>query len=207
MERFAERDVKLWRAWMDGETEYASAKFSDQDQLIYYRDGVNNGTYSWRTSSLAYFQRAVMRAPLLLDLESSPEKLAEAKLWMIRDLGKSAHNHMVLLVYAQLHHLGGEWREVYREVIEEVGGLLSPLDDKEVLKFKDLSREVLSEGEEYYQALEVLQDEGEYEGLRASALARAVYMNSGFLGATAEFGWSKPGLGSSDDVKPWDIAG
>jgi hypothetical protein len=48
MERFSPEDIERWKIWMgfDGETGYALTKFTHQDQLLYFMDGVNDGTYS-----------------------------------------------------------------------------------------------------------------------------------------------------------------
>jgi len=203
MERFTERDIELWRQWMgtSGETGHALTKFTHEDQLAYFADGVNDGTYSWRTSSLGYFDRAIQKRPLLEVFEGT--KLDNVRLQISRNLGKSAHNHMVLIVYADMFFAGHDPAVGYEGVLDEVGRGLKFPEASELQKFISPDRTLIKEGLEYYEELQRLQDEAEYLGLRALALDRACYMNSGFLAATQTFGWSKPGSSSTDDVEAW----
>ena len=101
--RFTERDIELWRKWMDIETVYARGKFKDEENQGHMEEGINRGVFNWGASASGYMGRALDMREVQ---QGYPDGFDRSKLKVSRDFGKSAHNHCVCAVFAPMYFCG-----------------------------------------------------------------------------------------------------
>ncbi len=210
MERFTERDIKLWREWMDGENSYTQgdeshpAKFTAEEQSKRITEGILKDSPSFGEGANGRLRRFLSTGPLLRE---APLKFEEVKYKVVRDLGKSAHNHYVALVFLAHTFRGEPLEGAFSGVLDGLEAILSANAQDPLLleRFTQLDLTLGGDNIAAFQMLQSLQDRGDIKGLEDGLYDQTAKVHAGFIAVASEFGWPEPGVDSTLDANPWSI--
>jgi len=210
MEIFTERDVDLWRQWMDEETHYARVikGYGDDKQRWYFEQGVANpDEFSFKRSIMRYLGEAFD----LRGLEMRPEEFREdVRLKFVRALGKFSHNQIACLVTAQDVFYGGNVDAIYASTLDRVGTLLRAIPDTDDpgRAFLDMDPQIQVAMNGQMDALWGLQMSGEDDRFIAKLSSTVLASSAAFVACSNTLGWCTPGLDSrGDDIwVSWGLA-
>jgi hypothetical protein len=210
VERFSERDVALWRKWMDKETHYARVVkgYGDEKQRWYFEQGVANPeAFSFKQSIVRYLGEALS----MRDLEMNPSEFPTiAKLRFVRTLGKFAHNQIACLVTAQDVFYGGRVDDIYPSTLNRIGAGLASTEVDEAFRARFMSMDpTLGQClDATFDELWAFQQSGEHDRFVAKLHASALASSAAFTVCSRVLGWCTPGIDSrAEEVfVPWDLA-
>lgn len=210
MERFTERDIELWRKWMDEETHYAQVikGYGDDKHRWYFEQGVANPeAFSFKQSVVRYLGEALS----MRDLEVSPDEFSQiAKLRFVRTLGKFAHNQIACLVTAQDVFYGGRVDDIYPDTLDRIGvGLASTeIDESFRARFMGMDPALRRDLDSTFDDLWELQKQGQSDRFIAKLYASVLASSVAFTLCSSELGWCTPGIDSKADevFVTWDVA-
>lgn len=210
MERFTERNIELWRKWMDEETHYARVVkgYGDDKQRWYFEQGVANPeAFSFKQSVVRYLGEALS----MRDLEMAPVDFPQiAKLRFVRTLGKFAHNQIACLVTAQDVFYGGRVDDIYPATLDRIGAGLTcaEIDESFRDRFMGMDPGLRGQLDTTFNDLWALQRQGQDDRFVAKLHASALASSAAFTLCSSELGWCTPGLDSKGDevFVSWDVA-
>lgn len=204
MERFSERDMDLWRKWMDGETVYARGKYEDHEQQGSVRQGIARGHHSWMSSASHYLKLGVDMHTIL---EEAPSSFHRVGVKVVRDLGKAAHNHYVCYVFFANVFNDLPVDKGFEYCLDDIAlQIMRPSPDSRLEdRFKRLDPDIVTEDVAAFRAMQILQDEGSIKTLQELLLVQTGRLHSGFIIAANEWGWPEPGINSTHDATLWNL--
>ncbi|HRV75905.1 MAG: hypothetical protein H6799_01770 [Candidatus Nomurabacteria bacterium] len=210
IKRFTERDLNLWRRWMDEETHYARVikGYGDDKQRWYFEQGVANPeVFSFKQSIMRYLQDAFSMRDLDINPIDFPER---GRLKFVRALGKFSHNQIACLVTAHEVFYGGVADEIYPSTLDRLGALLeqvSTLDDPGQA-FMDMDPQIQVAMDSQMLVLWDLQKSGDNDRFIAKLSSTALASSVAFVACSRYLGWCTPGLDSKGDevFVPWNAA-
>lgn len=211
MERFTERDLRLWRQWMDEETHYAQVVkgYGEEKQRWFFEQGVANpDAFSMKKGIMRYLQDAFSMRDLEMEPKDFPER---GRLKFVRALGKFSHNQLACLVTAHQVFYGGEADVVYPSTLDRIGALLGaiPSSEEPGQAFFDMDPQIQVAMSAHMDALWALQQAGDGDRFTARLTSTVLASSAAFIACSDRLGWCTPGLESTlDEVfVPWDVAG
>jgi hypothetical protein len=191
MERFTERDVELWRKWMDAEFEYGVKKYGHEDSLALVSLGaIDAPVNSWSSQADRYLFEALQSRVLMEELGELPSKAKEN---VARAFGKYAANHIAFLTYALSEFYSEDPMLMHEKLLDRFGQGLNGYDPEIVAKrFLSLDEGLKDFNRSLYASLQVMQGAGELDGFTSSLTAGTYVSQAGFIVVSNEFGWPEP---------------
>lgn len=212
METFTERDIELWRKWIERENAYTQkffgplGKYSVEGQVSNLENGIWRGKPSFGDGASGRLTRFLKREDLFAEQDAS-ERVIDGRLMAVRDLGKSAHNHYISLVFSTYVFSRKELDEVFPGTIEEIAlGLRVPRREAHLDRYRSFDLSLAEDDREMFRKLQDLQDQNQTEDFLSALYAGSVELNAGFIATANRFGWPEPGVDSTLDAKPWSEA-
>jgi len=181
-----------WIRWMDEETAYAHLKFPTDQQLEYFRQGVDRGDYSNCASAVGRLLGAANRQEVA---DSS-----QVKLRIVLEVGKSAQNHLAVAAIACVADgREADFMPAYYNVQSEWYDVAAQGEFTDFSVDMDLVRRQADN----FAILQELQDTGSTEAFDTYLREMSLPLHLGFISLAEKDGWPRPGVSSSLDVVPW----
>lgn len=201
MERFSERDIELWRKWMDAEFAYGVKKYGHEKSLeLVGRGAIDAPVNSWSSQADRYLFEALQSRVLLEELGSLNDKAKEN---VVRAFGKYAANHIAFLTYALSSFHSKDPVLMHQVLLDKFGEGLEGFDPSPIAsRFLLLDEGLKDFNRQMYVSLQGMQDTGELDRFTRSLTTGAYISHAGFIVVSNEFGWPEPAIIATSDDDP-----